>query len=171
VRQGKRDERGFTVVELIIVVAVIAILAAVAVPAFLRSSNKTKAQAEINIMFAELREKEERYKQDTGTYLPAPACPAAPANPAQDASACIGGGTPWANLKVALTKKMLNCSYAITTGLKGVAPAPPAPFTMPTPAVSWYFIVATCEFHSNATQSRYFTNSVDATIRSENEGD
>jgi type II secretory pathway pseudopilin PulG len=167
------------VVELIIVVAVLAILAAVAIPAFFGASNKQKAQAEIQIMFAELREKAERFKSDNtdasvnpiGAYLPAAACPPAPSHPAQDATACVAAGMPWQKMAVNLVRKNLHCSYAITTGLKGVPPAPPAPFTMPTPAVSWYFIVATCDFSPNAGFSTYFVNSVDGNVQSINEGD
>ncbi|MBX3155462.1 MAG: prepilin-type N-terminal cleavage/methylation domain-containing protein [Deltaproteobacteria bacterium] len=170
-RQGQRDQRGFTVVELIIVVAVVAILAAIAVPAFMRTTNKTKGQAELSIMITELREKEERYKQDNGVYLSASACPATPSFATQDASSCIAGGTPWAQMKVNLAKKMLSCSYEIVTGLKGVAPTPPAPFTMATPAVSWYYLLATCDFDANAAQSRYFTSSVDSTLQSDKDGD
>jgi type IV pilus assembly protein PilE len=174
----REGERGFTVIELMVVVALIAILAAVALPTFLRTGSTTKGNSEIAIMFAELREKMERFKADNvdnalapiGTYLNAGTCPAAPAFPAADASPCIALGTPWEKMKVQLVRKMLQCSYQITAGLKGVPPAPPAPFTMPTPAVSWYYIVATCNFNEDAAFSTYFVNSVDGKIQSVNEG-
>ena len=76
-----RNQRGFTILELMVVVAIIAILATVAVPAWFRDSSKAKAKSEVSAMFAELSTKEEQFMIDQSTYYPWPAnttaaCPA-----------------------------------------------------------------------------------------------
>ena len=69
-------EQGFTLMEVMITVAIIAILAAIAVPVFTKQSRKSKASSEANAVFAELSVREEQYKLENGAYLTAAACPA-----------------------------------------------------------------------------------------------
>src|SRR5688572_20234593 len=65
-----RDRRrGFTLLELMIVVALIAILATLVIPSFFSESNRAKAESEVAAVFAELRTKEEAYKVEKGVYL------------------------------------------------------------------------------------------------------
>jgi type IV pilus assembly protein PilE len=168
---ARRGEQGFTLLELMIVVAIVAILAVIAVPSFFSESRKAKASSEVSAMFAELSTKEEGYKLDHNTYLTAAACPSAPSTASQDATGCVATGQPWSSLRVQLPESKLYCSYAITTGAGGTTPSPPSPYTMSTPASSWYFIVATCEMDgSTSTHSTYFMNSLDTTIQKTNEG-
>lgn len=158
-----------------ITIAIFAVLVAIALPNFFRTSYKTRASSEIVANFAELSAKEDRWKIDTnlnsaGTYLTAASCPGAASNTAVDISACQTG--VWAQLGVNLPVKMSNCTYQLTAGPAGTSPAPPAPFTLPAnPAVSWYFIVATCDFNPNVGQSTYLTSSLDPKIQKNNEGD
>jgi hypothetical protein len=106
-------------------------------------------------------------------YIAATACPASPSQTQQDATACVAPATSWAHMRVSLPTTKLYCSYAITIGAPGTTPAPPAPFAI-TPigpiATSWYYIVATCNMTGSATNSTYFTSSVDPRIQSANEG-
>jgi prepilin-type N-terminal cleavage/methylation domain-containing protein len=167
----RRSEHGFTLLELMIAVVIVAVLAAVAMPSFFAESRKTKSSSEVSAMFAELTTKEEGYKLDHNSYLTAAACPASPSSSLQDATGCIASGQPWSTLRVQLPEAKLYCSYAITTGAGGTTPHPPSPFTMSTPAASWYFIVATCDMDgSSAKNATYLINSLDTTIQRSNEG-
>ncbi|OGQ92351.1 MAG: hypothetical protein A2284_18125 [Deltaproteobacteria bacterium RIFOXYA12_FULL_61_11] len=65
---------GFTLIELMIVVAIIGILAAVAVPAYLKYVKRSRT-AEVPMAFAKIRSGEEAYYSEEGSYLPLPANP------------------------------------------------------------------------------------------------
>ncbi len=165
-------ERGFTLIEMMITVAVIAILAVVVYPMFWGESRKAKAKTEVSSFFAELSQKEEAYKTDNGAYLTTAACPASAPTTSQQA---VTGCASWTTLRVAPPTPSAYCQYTVTAGIAGTPPGPPAGFTMPACApncaVSWYWILATCEMDGNtAVHSTYFTNSTDSTIQVQNEG-
>jgi prepilin-type N-terminal cleavage/methylation domain-containing protein len=172
-----RSERGFTILELMIVVGIIAVLATVVVPSWFKDSSKSKAKSEVSTMFGELQTKEEAYMVDNATYFAAAACPATPAgSQPQDVTACVSLGTQWATLRVALPTNMLLCSYQISTGAPNTVPALPAGFTLPPSLTggvpnSWYFIVATCDMDNDSTlDSTYYVASYDNHLQAQNEG-
>ncbi len=176
----RRVDSGFTVVELMIVVAIIAILAAVALPSFFGESKKAKARSEVSAMFGEFGVREEQYKLENGAYLAAAACPATPAQLGQDASPCIAAGQPWANLKVQIDyslgnssgnqQNFLGCSYTIVTGT-GTGTNSPNGFTFTSPPGAWFYILATCDTDGSSTlNSTYFTSSTMSAVQAKNEG-
>ncbi len=168
--RDRQSEAGFTLLELMVVVAIIAVLSMLVIPSWAKTSRKSKAQSEVAAMFAELRYKQEAYKLDNNVYLTAPMCPATPSAHAQDATSCTASGTEWNTLRVQLPTQYLYCAYKVSTGSSSQTPMPPTGFTMPQPATSWYFIVATCNMDGTGGNSQYFTSSVDTTIQTANEG-
>jgi prepilin-type N-terminal cleavage/methylation domain-containing protein len=171
---GARD-RGFTLVELMIVVAIISVLAFIAVPSFFRESSKAKHSTEVSSMVAELGVKLEQYKMESssGTYLAAAQCPATgPVGAGYDfVSTCLTAGSGWMNLRVLPPSKKLYCSYQITVGNGTTVPTPPTGFTMTAPPTSWWFVVATCDMaNDGGINATYFASSVDLKLQSQNVG-
>jgi len=172
---ASRTQRGFTLIELMIVVVVIAILAAVVVPSFMRETNKTKAETEVNSMFGEIGVKEEQYKIENHVYLsdatPA-ACPTATSSAGVDfAATCVTAGSVWSDLRIAPPDAKVRCTYLITAGLSTDVPSPPAGFTMTAPATGWWWAVATCDSdNQSGTNATFFVSSVDTKIQKQNEG-
>jgi type IV pilus assembly protein PilA len=71
----RKSNKGFTLIELMIVVAIIGILAAIAIPNFLRFQLKAKSsEGKVNI--AAIRTAEEAYLAEFGSYVAAAALPA-----------------------------------------------------------------------------------------------
>ncbi len=83
---GRRAHRGFTLIELMVVVAIIGVLVAIAIPNFLRFQLRAKA-TEGKMNLASLAKSEEAYYATYGTYVGVGA-PAPVAFP-------TGGRTPW----------------------------------------------------------------------------
>ena len=64
----RHSPRGFTLIELMLVVAVVAILAAIAIPVFTSTSRKAKGESEVNAYFQDFRTRLEQYHQENGVY-------------------------------------------------------------------------------------------------------
>jgi len=149
-----------------VVVAIIAVLAAVVIPSFMKESKRGKDKSEVSPMFAELGTRQEQYKVEAGAYLPTPAFPSAANAQGTDVTTL---SAEWTTLRVMPSSNKLMCSYTISTGAGGTAPNThtnwPTWITdttvAVTPAVSWYFMKAACP------SNEYFTASWDGKIRSQ----
>ena len=89
----RKSEHGFSLVELMIVVAIIAILAAIAIPSFMRFAMKSKTSEATGNLSA-IRTAEESYKAENDVYLPAAGTPGAwvPGAGASTPDPWAGGG-------------------------------------------------------------------------------
>lgn len=170
-RLRSRGQRGFTVIELMVVVVIIGILAAVVVPQFMGESRKVKGNTEVNAMFAEISAKQEIYKSESGSYLVMAPCPITPSVQLQSIASCQAAAD-WLALRISAPEQKLRCRYEVVTGLSGVDPTPPAGFSLPAnPANGWYYALATCDLDGNTTtDSTYLQSSLDATIQVQNAG-
>jgi type IV pilus assembly protein PilA len=85
-----KSRKGFTLIELMIVVAIIGILAAIAIPNFIRFQLKAKtSEGKVNI--AAIRTAEEAFFSEFGTYVPAVAAPASNGGTAKTSFGAPGG--------------------------------------------------------------------------------
>ena len=64
---GRKGRKGFTLVELAVVIVIIGVLASFGVPKFMQSVERSKASESFNFLSA-LRSAEERYQSKEGTY-------------------------------------------------------------------------------------------------------
>ncbi|MEJ7603173.1 MAG: type II secretion system protein [Kofleriaceae bacterium] len=171
-----RHERGFTLIEMLVVIALIAILATVALPSFFSTSRRAKGMAEVQPLFSDLRQRMESFAQENGLY------PASigegtlhPAVPAAQPQTLFPLPATWTALKLRPSgSDQVRCGYTWVSGLRddptnigseGTA------FGFTAPAVNWYYLLAHCDLDGDSSvDSYYFSSSVDPKIRARNEG-
>ncbi|WP_327036975.1 type IV pilin protein [Methylotenera versatilis] len=88
----KRLQKGFTLVEIMIVVAIIGILASIAIPSYQDYVKRARASAATGAL-ADMRIKMEQYYQDNRTYVDGPCTPATGTDTTYFAFACSAAGT------------------------------------------------------------------------------
>ena len=175
----KNNKRGFTLVELMIVVAIIAILVTIAFPFFSKTTRKARA-SEVPAMFSKIKIKQGQYQSENGVYLSTgagetdyfPATPAGGDRP-QDV-----GTLPdtWTQLRLQPDDNTLYCSYVTIAGERGddanIGPvAQGFGFTQAPDDNNWFYIIAECDFDDNsAVNSLYFTSSEMSGHATQNDG-
>jgi prepilin-type N-terminal cleavage/methylation domain-containing protein len=120
-RLRNRSKQGFTLIELMIVVAIIGILAALAIPAFSNYVQRSR-MAESFSFLGEIRQREEAYRAEFGEYITAPHHPSAtvPTN----ARATAWGTAPAAWIQLgAVPDAPVRFIYDTSAGPPGTTPA------------------------------------------------
>ena len=175
VRQRKH-QAGFTLLEMLIVIALIAILATVALPTFFSTTRKARGKAEVAPMFADLRQRLESFHQENGVY-PANIGEGTthPATPTDIKQTLYPLPAAWLALKVRPSgPDEVHCGYTWVTGVANDGAnigAQGTTFGFTPPAVNWYYLLAHCNLDGNAgVDSYYFSSSVDPKIDVRNEG-
>ena len=171
-------ESGFTLLELLVTVAVVSILAAVALPSFFGETRKNKAFSEVQPMFSDMRTRLEEYLQEHGDYPPNVGETVwNPASAPSTTKAPLDLAMPqWQPLKLRLSgENAVYCRYTYATGLANVAAnigtEAATRFGFTAPSTNWYYVLAKCDMDGDSSAlSWYFTSSVDTQIRRDGEG-
>lgn len=178
-RAARPSQSGFTLLELVVTIAVVSILAAIALPSFLRESRKSKASAEVQPLFSDLRLRLEQYLQENGRYpatigestMHPGTAPSTTKQPLNDLPA------EWQALKVRISgDDTVYCAYTWATGAAGdddnIGPrAAAAPFNFTPPSTEWYYLLAKCDMDGDGVSGWYFASSVNPTIVPADEGE
>lgn len=168
-------QQGFTLLEIMMVVALIAVLAAIAIPNFVSQTSRTKSDTEVLEIFAELRIRQEQYKFENGAYLATTTDETVlyPASPSKTERDLLGSlPTAWQSLRYR-GRSSAYCSYGVLAGAAGdtASGTKASEFGYTAPATAWYYILAWCDMDGNSSvDGYYFTDSVDTTIRKRNAG-
>ncbi len=119
-----RKARGFTLIELMITIIIVAVLATVAGTSYVRASRRTRMATEVNTVFASFKSKIESYKLEKGSYTSGVTVPADDnsfwpgADPDSTADDWTSGTRPayWTDIGLSPGLVTLYCRYAIFMG-------------------------------------------------------
>jgi prepilin-type N-terminal cleavage/methylation domain-containing protein len=194
--RGGRHQGGITLIELVVVVAIIGILAGVAIFMFTRETRKAKA-TEVAAVFAEMKTREAAFYLENDTYLPTTdsdegyfpsADPPAggtqefdvtDSDPPPEPYSTRWDGPAWQTLRFSFDRRDLACVYLAHAGDGGDDTNVGDTATgfglggtdMPLPAADWFYLLAQCDFDGDGTPSRYFTLGDSKKTLKENEGE
>jgi prepilin-type N-terminal cleavage/methylation domain-containing protein len=160
----RTDAAGFTLLEIMVGVALVGILAAIALPTFADSSRKSKQESEVRAFINELRLREAAYMAEKQTYLATAANESATPFPAATQGAPTAVGTlpaTWTSLKVRAPAEA-TCTYMVIAGTSASTPGAiaTATFKYHRPgARDWFYVLARC-----ADGTAYFAADDSSTI-------
>jgi prepilin-type N-terminal cleavage/methylation domain-containing protein len=168
-------QAGFTLLELMVVVTLVAVLAAIALPSFASENRKAKGDSEVAAFFAELAVREEQYAVENGRYLSTSTGEGVtfPATPSTTAQALGTLPTTWQTLRVRTPESSARCGYVVVAGTR-TDPAgtiASTTFAYAPPAKNWFYVLAHCDLDGDSTvDSYYFVSNDDAAIQKSNPG-
>ena len=161
----RRDQAGFTLMEIMIVVALIGTLAAIAIPSFTSSSRKSKGDTEVNEFFTELRLREEAYAAENSVYLSTSSGETStfPATPTPAANSLGSLPDTWDTLRVHPPESTARCGYVVIAGVSGGTAGSIAStkFGYTPPAKNWFYLLAHCDLDGSSTKDSYYFASSD----------
>jgi prepilin-type N-terminal cleavage/methylation domain-containing protein len=162
-----RTQKGFTLIELMIVVAIIGLLAGIAVYTFGDTQKKASSRAEVMAVFAEFKTKQEQSMLEDRAYLSSSATNAE--GDAWPAAAPAGDGSKtsllplpaeWTALNIAVGKSAVYCSYVSIIGDGGnggnIGAIAAGDFGYTAPVDDWYYLLAHCDMDQDSTVDAYY---------------
>jgi prepilin-type N-terminal cleavage/methylation domain-containing protein len=173
-RGARQLEAGFTLLEIMIVVALLGVLAAIAVPRFSESRRRAANRSEVEEFFAELRVRQHQYYEENGTYLSTGTSETTtfPTAPATGGQAITSLPAAWKTLKVRQPENNPSCAYVVIAGgpSSGSVGAKGTQLGFVAPAKAWFYMLARCNADASSTTDAYFmATSETAEITKQNE--
>ena len=162
-------QAGLTLIELMVVLAIIGILAAVAVFMYTRSEQKARYRSEVNSVFSAIRVAEEQHHLEKGVYIStgdvggideATKFPDASKKAPGDLANPPAG---WDALKLTLGTTALWCEYVVIAGPAGNDDdyGPMAAIIMPpAPTTNWWYGIAFCPGNDSTYTTKWNENAV-----------
>jgi prepilin-type N-terminal cleavage/methylation domain-containing protein len=166
----RRAEAGFTLIEMLVVIALIGVLAAIAIPVFSDSKRKSTNASEVNEFFAEFRVRQDQYATENGQYLStgvneSATWPAAPSAGGQSIGLLPAS---WKTLKIRPPEGgSVRCAYVVQSGtntpLTGTVGPKAIAMGFSAPAKNWYYVLARCNADNDSGSDAYFLTTSEST--------
>jgi prepilin-type N-terminal cleavage/methylation domain-containing protein len=174
-----RRQGGFTLLELMIVVAVIGILATVVIAGFGKTTRKASALTEVQAVFAELRIREEQYQLENGRFISTSETndesETHPTSANKSGTDAYPVPDTWTSLKLNPPESKLKCAYVAIAGAGGddsnLGDKAKDLGMTEVPATNWFYLLARCDMDGDTSVDAYYlTRSDDTKLVRENEG-
>ncbi len=152
----RRSQMGFTLVELMVVVAIIGILAAVGIAAYTKWVRKSKASGEVPYMLGHFQQREVQYQAENGTFLPTGSTEddyfPKPLTGGGSYTSIPTGTTPqaWQDLKIQMGQSGLYCGYVVLVKAAGAAAGANGAALYPVaPNREFFYVRAECDWNGD----------------------
>ncbi len=168
-------ESGFTLIETMIVVVMIGVLAAIALPLFTSEANESKAATEVEAMFTKFSIAQEQYKLEHGTFASTGASETDifPTSPGSAPQSLATPPASWDAIKFVPPMQEVRCGYVAIAGPPGggTVGTKATGFGFAPPQTAWFYLLAHCDIDGDGAEDAfYFKSNVDARIQSVGEG-
>jgi len=173
-KRTRNQQSGFTLLELMVVVTLISVLAAIALPSFTSEARKSKGDSEVAAFFGELAVREEQYALENGKYLSTSTGESVPFPVTPTAAAQTLGTltTTWQTHTARPPESSARCGYVVIAGTKTDSAGTIATsFGFTPPQKNWFYILAHCDLDGNTAVDSYsFISNDDAVMKKSNYG-
>jgi prepilin-type N-terminal cleavage/methylation domain-containing protein len=164
-----RGNRGFTLIELMIAVAIMGILTALVVFVFLGSSRKVHSVSEVTAVFSEFHRAEAQYAVEHGSFYSTgtDSGDIFPTTPTEHTQALGTVPAAWTTLHISMPSQDVYCGYVAVAGTAtDDYPDFAADFNTIDPVGNWYALYAECNADGNSSvNGQFFSYSGDTTLQ------
>lgn len=162
---GRGKQGGFTLIEVMMTVAIVGVLAGIAVVTFGKTKERAAIESEVNTVFAALKVAEQTYQTENLSFLETGTDESDiwPANPNGDKKSAANPPQAWQDIGAKLSTPTLYCGYVVITGKanddSNIGNIATTLGWDTAPDEDWFYIIARCDQDGDGEQTVFLTAS------------